>query len=312
MKVKKYIIILPLLCWAFGAEAQVPEGMSSMPEQWQLTLDVIKSKAQTLVVQNNGLKTQYRQLTGRERSLQRSIAGQQYKNEQISRFLKERHGLTDQQLQIGKLTQIIKAKRQEARSFDEQLKNLKRDQSALYNNSLQSKDENSDLKLAQWRKELEDENRQEALLDNELKTLKSGNNAQNLNESTIIAQNRDLEARLGILRTQRERYLKKYSGAQLAQASARRYDELKKRKDELEAYISVYELRMDQLRGASLMAMSWDQKRKKLVHEMVQTDARNNKMRDKIKGLHEDIDILRDQVAKLESRLDSVKARGKP
>ena len=45
-------------------------------------------------------------------------------------------------------------------------------------------------------------------------------------------------------------------------------------------------------------------KKKKLVHEMVQTDARNNQMRDKIKVLREDIDILRDQVARLERRVD--------
>ena len=33
------------------------------------------------------------------------------------------------------------------------------------------------------------------------------------------------------------------------------------------------------------MALSWPLKRKKLVHEMVQMDARNNQMRDNIKVL---------------------------
>ena len=52
------------------------------------------------------------------------------------------------------------------------------------------------------------------------------------------------------------------------------------------------------------MTLSWPLKRKKLIHDMVQTDARNNQMRDKIKELHEDIDVLKDQVARLERRVD--------
>ena len=54
-----------------------------MPEQWQLTLDVIKSKAQSLMVENNGLQMQYRQLIGEVQKLQQSIDDQQYKNTQM-------------------------------------------------------------------------------------------------------------------------------------------------------------------------------------------------------------------------------------
>ncbi len=46
-----------------------------------------------------------------------------------------------------------------------------------------------------------------------------------------------------------------------------------------------------------------------MIHEMVQTDARNNQMRDKIKVLREDIDVLRDQVAKLERRVNFVQGK---
>ena len=49
-----FIIILLFLWWAFDVRAQVLTECPSMPEQWQLTLDVIKSKAQTLMVENNG------------------------------------------------------------------------------------------------------------------------------------------------------------------------------------------------------------------------------------------------------------------
>ena len=58
------------------------------------------------------------------------------------------------------------------------------------------------------------------------------------------------------------------------------------------------------------MALSWPLKKKKLIHEMVQTDARNNQMRDKIKVLKEDIEVLRDQVARLERRVDFVQGQG--
>ena len=37
---------------------------------------------------------------------------------------------------------------------------------------------------------------------------------------------------------------------------------------------------------------------------MVLTDARNNKLKEKIKSLREDIDVLKDQVARLERRVD--------
>lgn len=137
--------------------------------------------------------------------------------------------------------------------------------------------------LAEWRQQLEDENIQEVLLENELKGLKAGDKTQNLNED---------------------------ASQQLAHDNARRYDQLKRRKDQLEADISVYESRMDELRATSLNALPWALKRKKLIHEMVQTDARNNKMRDKIKALREDIDVLKDQVARLERRVDFVQDKG--
>jgi uncharacterized small protein (DUF1192 family) len=46
-----------------------------------------------------------------------------------------------------------------------------------------------------------------------------------------------------------------------------------------------------------------------LVHTLVLTDARNNQMRSKIKVLQEDIGILRDEVARLERRMDFVKGQ---
>jgi chromosome segregation ATPase len=269
MRLPLFIIILSFLWWGLDARAQVPEELSSMPEQWQLTLDVIKSKAQNLLVENNGLQGEYRQLIDQAQKLQQSIDGQQSKNEQLELFLNERHGLTDQQMRIEELTGNIKTKSQQVRDEDQQLEDLKRKQSRLdykiqqapaAQNTAQSPVEDQ---LPQLRKQLEDETRQEVLLENELEDLKAGGKIQNLGAGT-----------------------------------------LKERKEELEADIYAYELRMEELRRSSLTALSWPLKKKELVHEMVQVDARNNKMRDQIKGLHEDIDVLKDQVAKLERRVN--------
>jgi hypothetical protein len=263
MRLCPFIIILSLLWWGIDAGAQVPEELSSMPEQWQLTLDVIKSKAQNLLVENNGLQVQYRQLLEQVQKLQQSIDGQQSKNEQLERTLNERHGRTDQQIRIEELTQSIKIKSQQARDRDLQLEDLKRKQPQPDYKVQQPADNDQ---LPQLRKQLEDETRQEVLLEDERNSLKTG--------------------------------------PRLSQADTSKYDKLKDRKQELESDIYAYESRLDGLRQSYLTALSWPVEKKKLVHDMVWIDARNNKMRDQIKVLHEDIDVLKDQVARLERRVD--------
>ena len=334
MRFSKYIIILPLLWWGFDVRAQVAEEVSSVPEQWQLTLDVIKSKAQTLLIENNGLQDENRQLMAQEQKLQKSIDDQQSKNEHKSRLLKERHGRTDQQVRIEELTQGIKTKKQEALILNKQLEEWnkkKTDQdhkiqklkNMISDIGLQQQTEKQkvqvsqniekpkgDDQLAQWRKRLEDENRQEALLENQLEAIKRGGESQHLNIDVIKDQNKQLEARLNFLQMERLRHLKKSSAEIQAQANARKYDQLKKHKDQLEADINAYESRLNELRESSLTELSWPVKRKKLIKEMVQADARNNKLRDKIKELKEDIDVLRDQVARLERRVDFAQGKG--
>jgi len=304
-----------------------------MPEQWQLTLDVIKARAQTLVVKNNGLQDEHRQLTGQLQSLQQAIVDGQNKNDQLDRFLKDRHGRTDQQARIDELKQGLITKKEEERADEGQLEGLRRKQedldhkiqqlqgtiSQLENRQQADKQKaqvvvntpqpSSDDPLAQWRKQLEDENRQEVLLEDQLGALKSGGQATNLNVEDIVEQNKQLEAHLDNLKLQKLRYLKRSPDPALGVANARRYEQLKRRKDQLEADINAYEFRLDELRESSLMSLSWPLKKKKLIHEMVQRDARNNQMRDKIKDLKEDIGVLKDQVNKLERRVDFAKGK---
>jgi chromosome segregation ATPase len=242
MRFCRVIIILPFLCWPFEVRAQ------------------------------NEALLGYQQLTGQAQELRQSIDDQQRKNDRMELFLKEKRGQSDQQLRIEELTQMVKTKKQEARSLDAQLRDLGKKKSKL---------------------------------DRKIQALKrSGVNGQHLNRKDAGPEGKELEDRLNILQLQKSQYMKRYSDAQLAQVNAHRYEQLKRRRDQLEANISVYESRMEELRESSLRALEWPIKRKKLVHEIVQTDAQNNKIRNKIKTLREDIDVLRDQIGVLERRVN--------
>src|ERR1700733_10240147 len=115
MRLSLIFIILTVISWSFDARAQVPQEMSSssMPEAWQLTLDVIKSKAQSLVIENNGLQIENHRLVEEARSLAQSIVDLKYRNDQISHLIKVRHGRTDQEMRVDELTQTIKMKSQQ-------------------------------------------------------------------------------------------------------------------------------------------------------------------------------------------------------
>jgi chromosome segregation ATPase len=316
MRLCPFIIILAVCWWGFDARAQVPEELSSMPEQWQLTLDVIKSKAQTLLVENNGLQVEYRQLIEQAQKLQQSVDGQQSKNEQLESFLNERHGQTDQQIRIEDLNQSIKLKIEKARDEGQRLEDLKKEQwrlrykiqqVSIVQNKAQPQ---AELQLPQLRGQLEDETRREVLLENELDALKTGGQTPNLDLGAIEAENQRLQDRLDGLRLQKLQHENKLSGVPLSEANKGRYDRLKEEKEQLESNIYAYESRMDGLRQSYLTALPWPLEKKKMVHDMVRLDARNNKMRDQIKSLHEDIDVLKDQVARLERRVNFAQGKG--
>lgn len=330
MKFRPFITALPFLFWVPLASAQLPEEDSSSMPQWQVTVEMIKSKAQTLMVQNTGLQDEKRQLEMQVQKYQQMIDEQQNKNQQMEDFLNGRHGRSDQQLRIDELNQTFKAKSKHTEDLEGQLANLQKKKAAMDSKIEQLKFTISGLELrlqapaaksqaqpaaptsvddglSTWRKQLEDASQQEAILGSELETLKTGDKSQNVNVTTIEDQNRQLEARLDMLRLQKLRHLHGFSDTLESKANALRYDQLRKRRDLLEANISAYESRLDSLRESSLMSLSWPLKKKRMVHELVQKDAFNNQMRGKIKVLREDIDVLKDQVARLERRLDFAK-----
>jgi predicted nucleic acid-binding Zn-ribbon protein len=261
------------LCAAFDARAQLPEGSSSLPpEQWELTLDVIKGKAQSLMVENNGLQDENQKLTDQVKELQELIRRQKDKNEQMKFFLNGRHGRTDEQQRIQELTRLIKIKSQQAGVYDDQLSNLQKAKTTLDQNIRHLQEMISKIDLQQQG----EEGKAQAFPpdDDQLVQLRKRLGEEAKHEA-------DLKNQLGVWRL---------------------YGHLKKYKEELETKIYVYESRMEQLRQSSLLSMSWPLRKKKLVHDMVQIDARNNRMRNQIKLLREDVGVLKDQIAKLESR----------
>ena len=311
---------MPLL-WPAMVSAQEPEpGVpSAVAEPWQLSLDVIKSRARELMVENNGLQLEYLKLNGDVKKLQQAILDQQDKNDQTGRLLNDRHGRTDQQVRIEELTQAIKSKKQELEQLKRKKTESERDSRRIkqaasdleYNQEAQEAypaeqagPSAADGQLGPWRSQLEDENRREVLLENQLRELKAGGQKQNVDLRAVDGQNKQLQERLEFLQAEKSRASKTPSPVFLKTAKARRYDQLRKRKEELEVKVNAYELRLDQLGIAAVSPVSWPEEKKKLVHDMVMIDARNNKMRGKIKVLREDIEVLRDQVARLERRLD--------
>ncbi len=292
MRFYVFVLLLPLICLLGEARAQLSAGPSSMPEQWQLTLDVIKAKAQSLGVENDGLKDEYQQLVEKADELRQAIDQQRDKNAQSAAILQERHGQTDQDLRIIELNESIRAKNQRLKDYALQLRDLRRRRSESEHKvqaikyavrgrelvRLNQKEQidalpgqrgdDPDPQLGQLRQQLEDESTQEVLLENILAALKKGGT---------------------------------YSAPTLKDLNAHK-QELKR-----EIYANV--LRLEDLRDSSLMGLSWPLMKKTLVHRMVLIDARNNQMRSQIKGLKEDIDVLRDQIAKLERRADFVQVK---
>jgi len=318
--IRPIILIALFCCWGFNAKAQEPQELSSMPEQWQLTLDVIKSKAQTLLVQNNGLHDQNQQLTSQLQQLQQAIKDQQFKNEQMAESIKERHGQSDQQLRIEQLDQIIDKKKQEARGFDVQLENLTRKQAKLgreigrLENEIERKTQKAsntvqpslDDQLPPLQKQLESEMRQEVILENKLVALAKGDKTQSLNADAVEAQNKQLQSYLEALQSRKLQQDRVSPNPEASRANKIMFERLKNRKLELEADIQAFESRLDGLKETSLADLSWPLKRKNLIHTMVEMDSRNAQMRAEIKVLSEDIGVLNDQINRLERRVSFI------
>jgi phage shock protein A len=130
----------------------------------------------------------------------------------------------------------------------------------------------------------------------------------------VEEDNKKLAARLEELRVERaQKETIASTGRQATVFTKERYNKLRERKLTLESQISLAEAKAATLKRSMLASnQPWPEQKKTLIHEMVQADARNSQLREKVGGLREDIDILRDKIGKLERRLNFTQGKGKP
>ncbi len=298
----------------------VPSALAqeSAVAQWQLTLDVIKSKAQHLLDVNNQLTQEANTLSQQMQMLGQTIEQKRAGNDGMRQLLKERHGKTDQQIRIEELTKTLKAKKALLASRPRGISALQKEEAQLQRQIDAKKIKVSELEtqrntaqqppapsvqedLNGVRAQLEQEKANEVAIEQEVEDFKKGQNQQQANEGGLAQANRELQSRLDVLRQQKAQQQAQPTGGQ---DNKERYYELQRRKSELDDKIRDYERRIDQMKDSLVTDISWSAKKKKLIHDMVQKDARNQEMREKINDLREDVEILHDHVDKLERRVN--------
>ena len=313
-------------CFCFGAVAlaQDAQGQSPMDaQQWQLTFDVIKTKVAALVEANNQLTGEYQSLLAQAQEAQKAIEEQSKKNEKIRQFLKERGDRSDQQVRIEELTGQVKNLGQQmadhqrqadsvkAQAMDWQrridLMNLKISNWELHQNTPVPDavvPQAGDLELNALRKDLESQKEQEARLEAELAALVDRRNILGRDRDEI----EDLKQKLEDLRRQKALLPQKSAGGSV---DFGRYQQMTTQKMGLESKIHTFEIRINALKDHQLLGLTWDSQKKKLIHDIVLADAKNSQMRQKINNVHEDIDLLRGQIASLEKLANFSRGKGK-
>ena len=324
---------------AFPAYAQVTGEFAAVPAQWQLTLDVIKTKAQTLLVQNKELAAQHEDLQAQLAHTQDIINQQQAANASLRQLLKERNGRTDQQIALEQLKAQVKSIKNEAAGAQEklsiwkkkladlerkinlqklkiaevQLRQDQRDVQAKLGEALQAPSAinvEAAAQLDEVRKQLEEAKAQEAMLENQIAALKDNKSAL-ASHSGLDEENRVLGNRLESLRQQKVQREKAAMQAKSASAVYKdRYYQLKKHKALLEEQIRSYEVKASLMKKSIIDSnLPWPAQKKRMIHEMVQEDARNSQLREKITDIREDISILREGVTRMERRISAMEPK---
>ncbi len=335
-----YQLIFLIVFFALPAHAQIAGEFAAAPAQWQLTLDVIKTKAQTLLVQNKELAAQHEDLQAQLAHTQEMINQQQSANADLRRMLKERNGRTDQQIALEQLKAQIKSIKNEVAGAEEKLGiwkkkladverkinlqklklsefQLRQDQQevqAKLSEALQAPaavNEEAAAQLNEVRKQLEEAKSQEAFLENQIAGLKDNKVALASQHNVLDEENRTLSNHLEELRQQKIQREKAVAQAKGASAAYKdRYYQLKKHKALLEGQIRSYEVKAALLKKSIVDSnLPWPAQKKRIIHEMVQEDARNSQLREKITDIREDISILREGVTRMERRISAVEEK---
>lgn len=331
--------LVTMMLFAQPAQAQVSGDFVALPAQWQLTFDVIKAKAQALLIQNNELTQQQQVLKNQAQQLQQVIYKQQAVNYQSRQLLKERNGKTDQQIALEQLMVQLKAKRSELVLREAEWNTQKKSLAEVERKINLQKLKIAELQMQQdqreaqakakaeaplvkevavevpqldgLRKQLEEAKAQEVALENQLAELKDNQQGSSLEANTLDEDNKVLTNRLEMLRQQKAQREKDAASAINTSALAKeRYYKMTAQKALLEEKIRMFESKADALKQVILDSrLPWPTQKKKMIHDMVQADARNSQLREKIGNLREDIVILQDQIAKMERRINFMQDR---
>lgn len=289
-----------------------PQPMSE--QEWELTYSVIKSKVQTLIDENSRLMSEYKSLLVQQRKLQQAIAEQKQKNEEIKTYLKERGTKTDEQLEIARLEEALRAKKSELARREQESVVLKARAAAW-----QYKVDAKQMQISNWefreqnaksspapvrkrmdvddghmdglRRSLEAQKVQEAALEKELSTL---------TVQMVDPEIKQLQERVDELKAQKEKMLNQVRPPVPPPAGQLKYMTLMSQKEELEKKIRGLEKRVAGLKQSLVSGFSWAAEKKELIHEIVEADAENNKLREKVNNLRQDIGLLQEQVNRLE------------
>ena len=323
--------MLPFVLWQGFALAQglpVSQDPAINTPQWQLTLDVIKAKAQVLIESNNKLMEEHNYLVEEKKKLKQGMSDWQTKNESLRQSLKERHGRSDQQVHMDDMTEQMKAKKLELKNQTEELARIQEDateldrkirlktlkisqpqlkqkEQALQASAQKQLEQRSTIEnnteFNQLKEKLQQEKDQEKALETQLQKLKKAKPAPVLADPDV-GEIKSLQEKIKTLRKQKEDLQKKIN-ADNNQAKVERFKQLSSKKQELEDKIKHIEDQLNDLRSMDALGQLGKQRQKQTLHRMIQVDSRNAQMRQKISDLHEDVAVLKEQINRLERKL---------
>ena len=294
MNKNTYYMLGFILCCAHPAWADAPEPAAGSGA-WILTLETIKAKAKDLMARNTALSAEYNTLAQDINNLNAAVDAQNTKNMAITSFLKDRHGRTDQQVRIEELEAQIKEQKTRLNDRQREYDGLKGEAA-----SLERKVKLKQVRVTDW--ELRQGQQPSVVApqvpsaDAELDGLHQQLEAEKTKEVY-------LEDELARMTGGRARPVGPVVQAAAPNNAAREQDrerimQVLRKKDELEAKIRDHERSLKAAQGISRGNIE----KKKIIHDIVQADARNQGLREGIARLREDVALLRDQIGKLERR----------
>ena len=299
--------------------SQVMDDSAINNPQWQINLGVIKDKAQRMMEKNNNLMAEKKSLIKETENLQNQIREWQIKNQTLKDPLKEKHGRTNQQKQIDELTvqlndkkaittrlqqDLVRVQKKAADFHNDQQKSreaLLKSQRSQKNKGLRKHPEDQkDQELERLNKQLQEQKSQERIFTTKLEDLKKEKVLPQVTELDND-QVKELQARAEELRKEKEELENKVN-AHKDQAKVNRYKRLSIKKEELENRIRRLEQQLSNIKDGGSFDFLESRKKKQKLHQMIQLDNRNIKLRQRIANLREDIVVLKEQVVRLEHK----------